>query len=379
MESPLWSIKYRPRKWEDFVGQDMAIQQLRQMAESGTCPHLMFVGPSGTGKTAAAEVFARSLLGPDFESNYLWLNVRDLRYYPVSKAKRSVADLAKLDREERTPLDEYMSFVYREAKMTLRTRGKSGDPNRSDLLHTAIRLFASTLTVATETVKILVLDEADAMDNNMQQALRRTMEIYGEDCRFILITPSLSNWIPAILSRCLIIHFPSASQEDIVKCLRVIAERENVSVDDSVLEVIARESAGDLRRAIDILQMAHVAASSGAITEDHVYEVSEHPLQRAIHEAVSLVIEGSFKESRDRVRKLLAIERYEPHAVMQGILRDIMYRPLDPEVRDKIIRRIAEIDTRITQAKNPFIHVTAVMASIWHVTSEAATDQDSTS
>ncbi len=371
MEPPIWSIKYRPTKWDEFVGQESAIRQLSDMARSRNCPHLIFIGPSGTGKTAAAEVFARELLAEDFEANYMWLNVRDLRYFPISKAKRSVSDLAKLSRDQRTSLDEYMSFVYKEAKATLRARGKTGDPNRSDLLHEAIRLFASTLTVAAERVKILVLDEADALDYNMQQALRRTMEIYGEICRFILITPTLANWIPAILSRCLMVRFPDIPQESIVRGVSKIAEREGVSIDERALEAIARECGGNMRRAIDLLQMASVAARGDTVTEDHVYEISEQPLQSQTRKAVSLAIEGSFVSARDIVRELLALHGYDPHVILRTMLEEILRLPLDNKSRTRIVDRIAVIDYRLTQAKNPFIHLAAVLASIGDIAGES--------
>ncbi|TFF91087.1 AAA family ATPase, partial [Candidatus Thorarchaeota archaeon] len=199
LEPLLWCVKYRPRSWDEFIGQSAAISQLRGLATSGTLTNMIFFGPAGTGKSASAEVFSRELLGSNYGSNFMHLNIRDVWATPVTKAKRSVQDLAKLERKKRSRLDEYMSVIYREAKASLKARGKSRRPSRTQLLQEAIRFFASTATVSDLDVKILVLDEADALSFSMQQALRRTMELYSDICRMILITPTLAGWSPAIL------------------------------------------------------------------------------------------------------------------------------------------------------------------------------------
>ncbi|MHA1480624.1 MAG: hypothetical protein ACTSQZ_04285, partial [Candidatus Thorarchaeota archaeon] len=146
--------------------------------------------------------------------------------------------LAKLDRSERTELDEYMSIVFREAKTSLKLKGRKRDPNKSQLLHQAINLFASTITVTDELVKILVLDEADALDRNMQQALRRTMEVYSDACRFVLITPTLAGWNPAIISRCLVVKFPTPSLTIIETLISDIASKEQVVIDERAVSAI---------------------------------------------------------------------------------------------------------------------------------------------
>ncbi len=369
MDIPLWSIKYRPKTWDDFVGQDAAIAQLRSFVKSKTCPNLILVGPYGTGKSAAAYIFSREFLGEDFDANYMTLNVRDIRYYPASKAKRPIQALAKLSRDERTPLDEYMSFVYKAAKERRSRLGRSGAPNRSELLHAAINVFASTLTVTTELVKILVLEEADALDNNMQQALRRTMEIYSDATRFILVTPSLAGWSPAILSRCVVIKFLSIPVEVVANHLSMIASREGVDISEQAIAAIAREVKGDLRRAINLLQVA--SAGKESVTEDDVYEISETYLSKRVREIINLTIEGSFVKARDKARTLLGYDGYSPSEVMSAIQQDVLARPFDDATLGQLLDRIAEIDARLPSSKNPFMQVAALLASIWDITKKS--------
>ncbi len=369
LEPPLWSIRYRPECWSDFVGQQEAVTLLRNLISSSNLPHLILLGPSGTGKTTAATLFSREFLGDTFVSNYLYLNVRDIISYPISKAKRTIQELAKLAPDERTPLDEYMSTVYREAKETLRVRGETGDPNRSQMLHEAIRLFASAVTLADSGVKILVLDEANALTDDMQQALRRTMEIYSSVCRFILITDSVAGWSPAVLSRCVIVRFPRPALDVVKRHVAEIASREGLNLRDEIITTIAEESEGDLRCAIDLLQVCW-AVGEQRLTVDMVMECAETTLRKTVRNLVTNAINGKFVDARDMMKRLIAIEGYSAREVLREIGNDLSHRRLEPEVLARLMNRLAELDHRIEHAKNPFIHVGAMLASIQRVMAE---------
>ncbi len=362
LEPVLWSIKYQPTTWDEFIGQETAINQLRSLAESKTVPHLLLYGPSGTGKTLAAYAYARHVLESEFTSNFKWLNIRDLRSFTISAAKRKIQALAKLDRAARSELDEYMSVVYREAKAELKAKGMTGIPNRSQLLHQAVKMFASTAAVGSDMVKILVLDEADAFDNNMLQALRRTMEIYSDTCRFVLVTPSLAGWNPAIISRCITVHFKAATPEDITQLLSMVSEKESVDIDMHGLNAIIRESNGSMRRALNLLQMC--AASGKTITEDIVYAFADTPLTSGVRSMISQALDNKYLKARKALRNLLTMEQYTPQEVIAQVQREIAKRPLEPHTVRHIIDRIAEIDYRMIQGKNPHIHLTALLASI---------------
>lgn len=362
LEPLLWCIKYRPMSWTDFVGQDQAINELKDLADSNTLTNMIFYGPTGTGKTAAADIFSRAILGSSYTANFKSLNIRDMWDMSMSDAKRSVQDLAKLSRDKRTELDEYMSIIYREAQTNLKIKGIKNTPNRSQLLQEAIRFFASTVTVADEKVKILVLDEADALSQSMQQALRRTMELYSDACRFILLTPSLSGWSPAVISRCSVIKFPSISNEHIITRIQYIAQREGVKIDNHAAEAIAHESSGDMRRAINLFQIS--ATASKTITEDVVYRYSDTPLTKRVREIVTAALDGSLVDSRKIMMSLLAIDGYEPQDILLEIERDLVTRPFDASTLSKVLDRVAEIDFRLLQGKNPFVHLSSLLASL---------------
>jgi replication factor C small subunit len=181
------------------------------------------------------------------------------------------------------------------------------------------------------------------------------MELYSDACRFILLTPTLSGWSPAVISRCSVLAFSVPENDIIADYVSSIAKKENVTIDTDAASAIARECSGDLRRALNILQIA--AAASDTITEDTVYAHSQTHLSSSIREIITLTIEGSFDPARKKMRNLLALDGYSPQEVLLEIQRDLVKRPFGQKMLSKVLARVAEIDYRVTQGKNSFIHL----------------------
>ena len=104
--------------------------------------------------------------------------------------------------------------------------------------------------------KILFLDEADSMTNEAQLALRPLMEKHAHNCRFIIGCNYIDKIIPPIKSRCKIYRFRPVSTDSIIKRLRVIVGEEiHLSISEQDYKEIAENSRGDMRKAINDLQM----------------------------------------------------------------------------------------------------------------------------
>ncbi|KUJ98621.1 MAG: Replication factor C small subunit, partial [Thermococcales archaeon 44_46] len=123
LEKP-WVEKYRPERLDDIVGQDHIVKRLKHYVKTGSMPHLLFAGPPGTGKTTSALCLARELFGEHWRHNFLELNASDERGINVIREK--------------------------------------------------VKEFARTKPIGGASFKIIFLDEADALTQDAQQALRRT-------------------------------------------------------------------------------------------------------------------------------------------------------------------------------------------------------------
>ena len=62
MDSAVWTEKFRPKKFEDFIGQQEIVGRVKAFAEKGNMPHLLLTGPPGTGKSSLSLLIVKNLL-----------------------------------------------------------------------------------------------------------------------------------------------------------------------------------------------------------------------------------------------------------------------------------------------------------------------------
>ena len=207
-----WVEKYRPRTVEDVCHQEEAIATLKNALETGNLPHLLFYGPPGTGKTSAVSAMVRQMFGPVVKDRVLELNASDERGIDVVREKIKV--FAKLAVGGLPP-------------------GFTCPP-----------------------LKIIVLDEADCMTSDAQSALRRTMEQHSRVTRFCIMCNYVSRIIVPITSRCAKFRFSQLPATAMTSRLQYIAEQESVTFSDGALDALMLASAGDMRRAVSLMQNA---------------------------------------------------------------------------------------------------------------------------
>jgi len=200
----LWTEKYRPNKLNDIVGQPSFTTDAITWVKKGNMPNVMLGGVAGVGKTASAIALANDMLADDKENNFFEINASDDR---------------KLE--------------------TVRTR---------------IKEIASTSKIGDVPFKIILLDEMDGMTKDAQNALKRIMERYADNCRFIITANDTWKIISPLLSRCAVYYFNKIDDETMKIVLSTILENEGVVVPETSLETFISYLQGDLRRGITELQ-----------------------------------------------------------------------------------------------------------------------------
>ncbi len=106
----------------------------------------------------------------------------------------------------------------------------ASDERGIDTIRNRVKDYARTRPVGEASYKIIYLDEADALTSEAQHALRRTMEMYSDTCRFILACNYSSKIIEPIQSRCAVFRFKRLSEEDVKKVLERIGAEENLEL-----------------------------------------------------------------------------------------------------------------------------------------------------
>ncbi|AEM39603.1 Replication factor C [Pyrolobus fumarii 1A] len=307
----LWAEKYRPKTLDEIVNQEEIVRRLKKFVEEKNMPHLLFVGPPGTGKTTAAHALAHDLFGENYRQYMLELNASD---------ERGIE--------------------------TIRTKVKE---------------FARSRTPPGIPFKIVLLDEADNMTADAQQALRRLMEMYTASTRFILIANYPSKIIEPIQSRCAIFRFTPLKKEDVVARLKWICEQEGCQYDEEALETIYEISEGDMRRAINILQ---AAAALGKVTVEAVYKVVGLAHPKEIREIIKLALDGRFTDARKKLRELMINYGLSGTDVIKQIHKEV-FGPelkLPDEVRVLIADYAGEIQFRLVEGADDEIQLNAFLA-----------------
>lgn len=198
VNNSLWVEKYRPKKLEEYVGNDHLKQKVSDYLSSGDVPHLLFFGKAGTGKTTLAKLIVNSI-----NCDHIIIN--------------------------------------------------ASDENNVDTVRNKVKGFAST--VGFKDLKVIILDEFDYMTPNAQAILRNLMETFSKHCRFILTCNYVEKVIDPIQSRCQTFQIVPPTKKDVAVQISQILGKEGVSFEPKDLVPIIDSSYPDIRRIINTCQL----------------------------------------------------------------------------------------------------------------------------
>jgi len=258
------------------VAHEDIVSILTKLIDNDNLPHLLLYGPPGTGKTSTIVAAAKRMYGAKaYSSMALELNASDARGI--------------------------------------------------DVVRNEIKEFAGTRQLFNKGVKLVILDEADAMTNDAQFALRRVIEKYTKNARFCLICNYVSKIIPALQSRCTRFRFAPLSRDQIRDRLVEVAQAEKCNTTDDGIESILALSGGDMRRVLNLLQST--AMANDVVDAKSVYLTSGAPLPEDMRSILDLLFNSGFNNAYEKISRMCAIKGYALADVLQDLT--IMVTALD--------------------------------------------------
>jgi len=360
-----WIEKYRPNELSDIISHKEIINTLTNLITFGTIPHMIFYGPPGTGKTTTILACARMIYGQNYRSMILELNGSDDRGINVVRdqiknfsATDSRISSMLIGQEDNSNISENYGLVgvsntngtqgrvvnaseQRElmrASANERTQGEKGctQPFSSYESEPCSRTQGRIQeNIINTRMKLVILDEADAMTSDAQFALRQVVETYTDSTRFCLICNYYTKIIQALRSRCQVFRFVPIKKEEHITKINMIIRNEGINIEQKAKEKIVELSEGDMRKSINLLQSLHMS-NKNEITMDIVYKTIGYPSDE---DREQIINNPKGKTLQDTYLILNKIEQ-EKNLSNQDILRELIQHYEKVYIQEKKQKKI---------------------------------------
>ena len=255
--------KYRPKNFEDVVGQDFVIKTLKNSITCNKVSHAyLFYGPRGIGKTTIAKIFARAV---NCEYSKDGNPCENCSACTKSKDNQTV-DIIEIDAASNNGVDE-----IREIK-------------------SKVNIVPSDLKY-----KVYIIDEVHMLTPGAFNALLKTLEEPPKHVIFILATTDPQKVSETIISRCQCYSFKRITEKKIVEKLDQICEKEKIDIYEDVLKQIALSSNGGLRDSISSLDKI-ASYKQDLITMEDYLEINDMVSSQEIENFIEVILSGNIKK-----------------------------------------------------------------------------------
>ena len=236
--------KYRPRSFDDLIGQEPMVRTLTNAFETGRIAQAwMLTGVRGVGKTTTARILARALNYETETIDQPTIHMRELGIHCPSIMEGRHVDVVEMDAASHTGIDDVREIIAQVRYRPVSAR-----------------------------YKVYIIDEVHMLSTQAFNGLLKTLEEPPEHVKFVFATTEIRKVPITVLSRCQRFDLRRVDSATLIAHLTKIAAAESVPIDDGALRLISRAAEGSVRDALSLTDQA-IAHGAGAISAEAVRDM----------------------------------------------------------------------------------------------------------
>jgi replication factor C subunit 3/5 len=330
-----WNYSYNPYKC--FFHKKI-MYDLKKISDGDDIPHIIFYGCPGTGKKTIIKLFLEMIFGS---------NVRDINdfEYDVQGSNQKT----KKNKKKIIKQSEHHIII---------------EPNSNNfdkyLIQYVVKEYAKTkpLCIYEKNVdfKVVQINNLDNLSFYAQTSLRRTIEKFSKNCKFIMWCNSLSKIIEPLKSRCLCIHVPNQLEEDLKNWILNISMLEKINIKNNIINEIVNSTNGNLR---EILLKLDLYKFSNYKT---IYHTCDNDI---ICLANQIINKDSMQKIKDNIYKIY-VTNLHPTLLINKLM-DIFFSKIkntDIEKASKLMDIASKYEHRSLSCRRATIHIEAFVTNI---------------
>lgn len=322
----IWTTDYAPDCFDNVIGNRKITTVLKQFIESGQLPNIILTGNHGTGKRTFAKLIARSYLGDEYKRGCL----------PIDGAIYRGKDIIACNNIKKTNEKNVMSTQN-------------------------VLSFARTIiTLSQGRKKLVIIYNFEDMTSEAQNALRRIIETYESNTRFILICNNLDNIIEAIQSRCVPLLTNLLDMDESRVLITSLRTKNNMKpLCEDIVRIIVMLSSGDMKKIINYTQTISILDDISIDTFHRIFNV---PPIKVLEQTLTETLHVSTQPKvMDRLGFLME-QGYTYGDILEMLSKIIAYSDILPdEIRFLYLEKVAEYYYQMAQQTHT-IHLYSLFA-----------------
>ena len=343
----LWLYGSNPHKC--FFHKDI-FKKLEKISKDDSLPHIIFYGNPGTGKKTLINIFLEMIF--------------DDSIYKLDDSKYTIMSSGNNESEVIIKQSDHHIII---------------EPNNTNfdryLIQEIVKEYAKKYPLCifekSRKFKAVQINYLDNLSYYAQTSLRRTIEKYSKTCRFIMWCYSLSKVIEPLRSRCLCIHIPTQTDDQLYKWMYNICCLEKIKIRPNIIDTILAKSNGNLKSILWKLDLYRY--------NNKIYNSYEEGINRIINEIISIknnkIVDPEYPINIPKIREYIYkmyVTNISLNIIIKDILKSILFHNKDitkDQIND-IINSASEFEYRLSKKRRDIIHLEAFVINIIFILSK---------